>query len=308
MMLNRFDTVCLVVAVLALLSAVGLILWNRRKTRRMLERLNTMLDSAMNGSFCEGDYDESVLSAVEVRMSRYLAECTVSARNLAAEKDKIKTLISDISHQTKTPIANILLYAQLLGEKNLPPDCADCVAALSTQAEKLNFLITALVKTSRLESGLVEVSPTANPIGPLLDAVMRQAAPPAAEKPILLTCPGTTARAVFDPKWTAEALYNILDNAIKYTPPGGRVTITVELYALFCRIDVRDTGIGIPEEEQTKIFARFYRGDAVHEKPGVGIGLFLARQIAAAEGGYIKVHSAPGTGSTFSLFLPAADT
>lgn len=304
MSLRTLDIVCLVIAAAALLTAGGLIIWQRRKTRRLLERLDAMLDSAMDGEFCESDYDESVLSAVETRMSRYLAGCTVSARNLAAEKDKIKELISDISHQTKTPVANILLYAQLLGEKNLPPDCADCVHALAAQAEKLNFLITALVKTSRLESGIVSVCPAANPVSGLLDAVLAQAAPRAAKKRLILTAGPTDAQAMFDPKWTAEALYNLVDNAVKYTPAGGSIRITVQPYELFCRIDVADTGIGIPEEEQAKIFARFYRGDAVRREPGVGIGLFLARQIVAAEGGYIKVESAPGKGAVFSLFLP----
>ena len=113
----------------------------------------------------------------------------------------------------------------------------------------------------------------------------------------------TDEQAVFDLKWTTEALGNVVDNAVKYTHPGGTVRITVTMYELFCRIDVADTGIGIAEEEQARIFSRFYRSPQVAQQDGVGIGLHLARQILSDQGGYIKVSSAPGKGSVFSLFL-----
>ena len=112
------------------------------------------------------------------------------------------------------------------------------------------------------------------------------------------------AAARFDPKWTGEAVCNLLDNAVKYTPAGGRVTVSVTPYELFCRIDVADTGPGLGEEEQAKVFQRFYRAPAARDREGVGIGLYLVRQIAAGQGGYVKVDSAPGRGSVFSLFLP----
>ncbi|CAM5646827.1 Adaptive-response sensory-kinase SasA [Lysinibacillus sphaericus] len=110
--------------------------------------------------------------------------------------------------------------------------------------------------------------------------------------------------AVFDPKWTVEALYNIVDNAIKYTPSGGSVQLSVTPYQLFCRIDVADTGLGISEDETAKIFSRFYRSQEVTDKEGVGLGLYLAREIITAQGGYIKVKSRLGVGSVFSVFLP----
>ena len=256
----------LALAVLALLAAAGIALWTHLRSRRMLDTLDRMLDDAIRGDFQESLYDESRLSALETRMAHYLSSNTVSARNLAAEKDAIKTLIGDISHQTKTPIANLLLYAQLLEEQDLPPESRAYVSALEGQAEKLRFLIDALVKTSRLELS-----------------------------------------ARFDPKWTTEALYNLVDNAVKYTPTGGSVTLRAVGYELFCRIDVTDTGPGIPEAEQAKIFQRFYRSPAVSGEEGVGIGLYLARQIAAGQGGYLKVTSRPGEGSTFSLFLPRVE-
>ena len=296
-------SILLALAVLALLAAVGVALWTHLRTRRMLDTLDRMLDDAIRGEFRESLYDESRLSALETRMAHYLSASTVSAKNLAEEKDKIKTLIGDISHQTKTPIANLLLYAQLLGEQDLPPESRAYVSALEGQAEKLRFLIDALVKTSRQETGILAMAPAANPLQSLLDGAVAQAAPKAEAKGILLTVEPAALTARFDPKWTTEALYNLVDNAVKYTPAGGSVTLRAREYELFCRIDVTDTGPGIPEAEQAKIFQRFYRSPAVSGEEGVGIGLYLARQIAAGQGGYLKVTSRPGEGSTFSLFL-----
>ena len=294
----------LVLAVLILLAAAGFAVWTYLRTRQTLNTLDRMLDDAIRGDFQEARFDESRLSALETRMAHYLSSNAVSARNLAEEKDKIKTLIGDISHQTKTPIANLLLYAQLLGEQDLPPESRADVSALEQQAEKLRFLIDALVKTSRLETGVLAMTPKRHGIQQLLDAAAAQAAPKAEARGVALTVEPAALAARFDLKWTAEALYNLVDNAVKYTPAGGSVTLRAREYELFCRVDVTDTGPGIPEAEQAKIFQRFYRSPAASEKEGVGIGLYLARQIAASQGGYLKVTSCPGAGSTFSLFLP----
>ena len=297
----------LALAVLALLAAAGIALWTHLRSRRMLDTLDRMLDDAIRGDFQESLYDESRLSALETRMAHYLSSSAVSARNLQEEKDKIKTLIGDISHQTKTPIANLLLYAQLLLEQDLPPESRAYVSALEGQAEKLRFLIDALVKTSRLESGVLAMTPKRHGLQQLLEDAATQAAPRAETRGIALTVEPADLSARFDPKWTTEALYNLVDNAVKYTPTGGSVTLRAVGYELFCRIDVTDTGPGIPEAEQAKIFQRFYRSPAVSGEEGVGIGLYLARQIAAGQGGYLKVTSRPGEGSTFSLFLPRAE-
>ena len=297
----------LALAVLALLAAAGIALWTHLRSRRMLDTLDRMLDDAIRGDFQESLYDESRLSALETRMAHYLSASAVSAKNLAEEKDAIKTLIGDISHQTKTPIANLLLYAQLLEEQDLPPESRAYVSALEGQAEKLRFLIDALVKTSRLESGVLAMTPKRHGLQQLLEDAAAQAAPRAEARGIALTVEPTDLSARFDPKWTTEALYNLVDNAVKYTLTGGSVTLRAVGYELFCRIDVTDTGPGIPEAEQAKIFQRFYRSPSVSGEEGVGIGLYLARQIAAGQGGYLKVTSRPGEGSTFSLFLPRVE-
>ena len=285
----------------SVLLAAGFVLYDRHRTRRILENLNRMLDMAMRGNFTEDSFDESLLSALESKLAHYLAASTVSARNVQAEKDKLKALIGDISHQTKTPIANILLYTQLLMEQ---PGNRACLDALDGQTKKLQSLIDALVKTSRLESGVIALHPAGGGLQAVIDAALSQIAPKAAAKKIQITLEPTEADAVFDPKWTEEALYNLLDNAVKYTPAGGVVRVTVTAYQLFSAIHVSDTGPGIPEEEQPRVFQRFYRGAEHAEEEGVGIGLYLVRRIAEGQGGYVKVSSQVGKGSTVSLYLP----
>jgi len=284
--------------------AAAVILWDRRRTLRTLRGLEQLLDEAIRGGFAETRFDESRLSAVEAKLARCLSACAASAQAAAEEKDKIKTLIADISHQTKTPIANVLLYAQLLEEQELSREGRTCAEALEEQAGKLQALIEALVKTSRLETGVLSLRPVSGLLEPMLEGAVTQFAPRAAEKGVSLTLNPTDAAAVFDAKWTGEALCNLLENAVKYTPAGGSVTVEVISYEMFCRINVADTGPGIPEAEQARVFGRFYRSAAVSQEPGVGIGLYLTRQIAERQGGYIKVFSRPGGGAKFSLYLP----
>lgn len=274
------------------------------KTDKIIDRLDKMLDNAIDGKPTESSFDESKLSALETKLAKYLAISQTSRQKLEEEKAKINELVSDISHQTKTPIANILLYAELLEESKLSDKDSKCAHELAQQAEKLSFLIASLVKTSRLENGIIVLSPKPQPLQPLLNDVMEQCKSKAAQKGIALTGCDTQAEAFFDYKWTAEALSNIVDNAIKYTAVGGKIAVSATSYQLFCRIDICDKGIGIPEDELGKIFTRFYRSPSVSDIEGVGIGLYLAREIVSDGGGYIKVSSKVGQGSTFSVFLP----
>ena len=287
-----------------LAAAVGVVLGERWRSARLIQRLDAMLTAAMEGEFSEASFDESRLSALESRLARYLAASALSARNLQAQKDQISALISDISHQTRTPVANLQLYSQLLAEQPLTPQGRRCAQAISAQSEKLQTLIEALVKSSRLETGILALHPEPGPLAPMVARAAAQYAPKARENQIRLTVGPTEGEALFDPKWTEEALCNLLDNALKYTPAGGSVTVEVRPYEMFTAVCVQDTGPGIPEEEQANIFGRFYRAPGAYQAEGVGIGLYLTRQIAAGQGGFVRVNSAPGQGSRFSLYLP----
>ncbi|ADO58575.1 MULTISPECIES: histidine kinase dimerization/phospho-acceptor domain-containing protein [Paenibacillus] len=144
-----------------------------------------------------------MLSSVETRLAQFLSICSVFSTNLLVEKNKINKLISDISHQTKTPVANILLYAQLLSEHDLPEDSSSCIKALASRAEKLNFLTNTLVKTSRLKVGIITVSPRQESVQELLHVAREQMIPKADTKDISIVMENTPIHTCFVLKWMA---------------------------------------------------------------------------------------------------------
>lgn len=278
------------------------VIWRRRNWKR----LNQMLDEGIRGEFEESKYDESELSKVESKWKRFLQDSAMAKQNLETEKANIKGLISDISHQTKTPMANIKLYSELLSEQ-LEEDGmeAELLGQIQAQAQKLEFLIQALTKLSRLETNILEVVPVKSQVKLLLESAVEEIRKKAEKKEIQIKIEmDFEAEAVFDRKWTEEALYNLLDNAVKYSPAGSEVLISTKLYEMWCVIVVSDRGRGISEEEIPKIFGRFYRAKEVQQEEGVGIGLYLVREILQKEGGFIKVNSEVGKGSTFLCYLP----
>lgn len=301
--MNEARTILLLVTIIV---SLVIVLLQQRELRKTYNQLNQMLEEAIKGDFQEKLFNESQMSKISVKMKRFLTAAFVSGRNIQMEKEAVKALISDISHQTKTPITNILLYIQLLKEEeSLSEEGRNYAERIGEQSEKLDFLLQTLVKTSRLETGIIAVKATAGIINEAIFAAVSEVTKKAEDKSITLYFePRKEFRAVFDSKWTTEAIYNVLDNAVKYTETGGSVTITAKDYEMFLRLDIVDTGIGIAEEEYNLVFKRFYRGKAAALQEGVGLGLYLARKIIMAEGGYIKVTSKEGEGCTFSLFFP----
>lgn len=279
-------------------------------TGKVLRRLNEMLDSALDGSFEEQHYDETELSKIETKWNRFLSSSNLARKNIEEEKANLQGLVSDISHQTKTPVANMRLYAELL-EEGLARENPDkeqllfMVSEMKEQAERLEFLIQALTKMSRLETNLVVVQPEKQPVEPLIFQAVAQIRPKAEACEIDVKIQGNQKiTACYDKKWSIEALYNLLDNAVKYSPRRSQVNLRVQEYSMYCEICVEDRGIGMTEEEIPKVFQRFYRGKQVQQKPGVGIGLYLVREIVKKQKGYVKIKSQPGQGSRISLFFP----
>lgn len=275
---------------------------------KTLRRLDEMLEQAINGEFEEERYDETELSRLEAKWKQYLTTSKMSMEQLNKNREGMQALVSDISHQTKTPLSNILLYSQLLCEQTDNQEERHLAEQIVRQAEKLEFLIQALVKMSRLESNILVLKPQRQPIEPLLLEAVEEILPKAEKKKIHIKLQGNPSHnieAVYDKKWTAEALGNILDNAVKYSPSESTVEVTVETFEFYVCISVKDEGIGISEEEKAQIFSRFYRSTEVQQEDGIGIGLYLAREILQKEKGYMKVLSKKGKGSTFKIYLKA---
>lgn len=293
-------------ALLLLMLGGALVRTLKREAADEMDTLHSIMDEALSGGTRRMDYADTPLSSFEQKILRYIELSSMQEQKLAAEQDSMKALISDISHQTKTPLSNIILYSGLLEEvPELRDEARQYVASIKEQSAKLDWLIRSLVNLSRLETGMIAIQAVSAPLVPTLTRSVSQMYGKAEEKGIgieVACLPGVTA--CHDPKWTAEALFNLLENAVKYSEPGGSITITARAGEMFVRIDIADTGIGIEESEWAAVFRRFYRSPRTARYEGVGLGLYLTRQILTAQGGYIKVSSVPGEGSVFSVFLP----
>lgn len=279
--------------------------------KRLSEFTNSLcrtLDDMMNGSerpFTDLEAETS-LARISHRLERLYNIMQINRHKAEEEKADLQSLLSDISHQTKTPISNLkMINDTLLTRRMTEEQQKEFLQAAGSQLDKLDFLIQAMVKTSRLETGVITLEKKPAPFTDTFTAALNSVLAPLEKKQITLSvnCPDDLTFS-HDSRWTAEALYNILDNAVKYTPAYGRIRVNVQEWEMYFKIDISDTGRGIPEKEQAAIFKRFYRAKAVHDIDGIGIGLFLAREIITLQGGYILVASNVGCGSTFSVFLP----
>lgn len=295
---------------------IAALFWHRffaKREMKLLDALQNMIDRANDDDFKRTEISETRFSLLENSMKRYLEDSRIDSESQKKQKNSIQELISDIAHQTLTPVSNLKLYTQLLVESEKDTEKRgveekELVDTIYEQTDKLDFLMQSLVKLSRMETGIIAVKPQESSLSGLLQGVISEYREKAREKNIVLETEDTGLTAFFDKRWTGEALGNLIDNALKYTAPGGHVFLSVQKYSFFVRIDVADDGTGIAQEEIPKIFTRFYRSFSSADIPGVGIGLYLVREIIEAQRGYLKVKSMEGEGSVFSVFLPLSGT
>lgn len=226
-------------------------------------------------------------------------------RRIEEDKKEIKTLISDIAHQLKTPLSNIKMYSEFLQDDTLTEkERAEFNEIVLVSLNKLTFLVESMIKMSRLESGVISLKPQLESLNETILLAISEVQRKAKSKNINIKFNEIDkVKVLHDKNWTSEAIFNILENAIKYTNERGEVEITIQKYEMFCRIDIKDNVIGISEDELPKIFIRFYRGINTKDIEGIGIGLYLTREILARQGGYVKVNSILNEGTTFSLFF-----
>lgn len=283
----------LIIAYVLTVLAVCLVYFFRekRKNQRILDRFERILQ----GGSADTMADER-LTPTERRLILRLCELEAREKKVQDGYRSISSLVADIAHQSKTPLSSILMYTELSENGGI----------IRAQTEKLSFLMESLTKLAKCEGGLIaeNLSPKENSVKELLRLAVEAHYASADAKNMTICCDipdGLTAR--FDLRWTAEAVGNILDNAVKYAPEGTEITISACAYEMFVRIDVKDFGCGIPEEELTHIWKRFYRGKNAENQSGVGIGLYLTANILNAEGGRVSAGSSP-EGSVFSVFLP----
>lgn len=273
-------------------------------TSNLCRTLDNMIDG--NEELQKSNDSETLFARINHRLIRLYEIMQENRHKVDMERQELQMLISDISHQVKTPVSNLQMVTDTLLTKPVSEEeRMDFLQGIRSQTDKLDFLFQALVKTSRLETGAIRLEKKDSSLFHTLAQAMSSIVYAAEKKEIAVSvdCPENLIIS-HDSKWTSEALFNLLDNAVKYTPPGGKISVSVVLWEMYVEVKVTDTGKGISESNQASIFRRFYREEEVHEQQGVGIGLYLAREIVTRQGGYIKVVSEPGHGSEFSIMLP----
>lgn len=301
--------VCLALCLVMLIGSTAYFLRQWRKMDRILDTFQQGRSDGESPGLPEDlDIRETRESRIVSQLRRILSDARFREERAVGEKDQVMELLSDLSHQLKTPLANIVMDTELLQEASISGDedrRKEFLEHARSQADQMQWLMASLLKASRLENGMirfpVESAGIKETIARAVSAVYGQAA---AKKIALVVEEFQDFCLPHNPKWTAEALSNLLENAVKYSPEYSCVRVKIARLDLYTKLTVEDEGIGIEEKEYPLLFKRFYRGRAVEQQEGSGLGLYLAQLIAQQEKGYITVASKVGQGSCFSLFLP----
>lgn len=303
-------------AALLFAASVAVLLYVRKGLVQYTTQLMYSLDAILAGEdgidFRE---DREMLNGkLQAKLNQLNEVIEQRAGENLRQRELLEAIISDISHQVKTPIASIRMYHDLLGRKELGKSRrAEFLGAVGHQVDKLEFFMKSMIRMSRLETGIVQVQPKQNPVYELIAQAVCDVALKAEKKKIDIVIDesvesaesgGEKLSAYFDARWTAEAVFNILDNSVKYTQDGGKIVISARKTDFFVRIGIRDNGRGIAEARIPLIFKRFYREPESADVEGVGIGLYLAREIVMNQKGFIEVHSREGEGTAVFVNLP----
>lgn len=282
-----------------------------RQKRRLYRSVTKMLDELLDDKAVTlTDLKEGEISALAGRAKRLSEKLQFEISQAEQEKEQVKSLISNMSHQLKTPLANIMMYEEILtsegsdGTELSRKEQKKFLGKMHIQSEKVNWILNSLFKMVKLEQNVIVFEAGPNLIRKtILDAVNLIYEKAQAKEIGIETEYFPDCSLFHNPKWTTEVFANLLENAVKYTPRGGRITIGMNRLEMYTEIWIQDTGIGIAPEELPKIFQRFYRSPDVENLEGSGIGLYLSKLILEKEKGYMNVASRKGEGSCFSVFL-----
>lgn len=293
-------------SIILLILLFFVVWWSIREKRKTYRRIDELLDRVLNQEIIlDSDVKEGEYSALVSKIKQIQEVLENHARSAETEKEQVKSLVSNMSHQLKTPLANLSLYAEILGKSELSKERKnEFFSKMQRQIEKLSWMVESLSKMVKLEQNLddfeIKNTKIRQTILDAVDTVYEKLE----KKDIQLDMESFEDRFLYhNRKWTVEVFVNLLENAIKYTEKGGFISIRVKSYELYTEIQISDNGRGIRQEELTDIFKRFYRSPEVENMEGSGIGLYLANLILEKEKGYITVLSEYGKGSCFSVFL-----
>lgn len=264
-------------------------------------------ESIENDSVDLNKYNENLLCRINMISEKAERNMRINMRKIENEKENVKSLVTDISHQLKTPLANVELYNTLLAEGGISDE--ERLEFLETEGiaiEKLKMLIDSLINISRLEADMISIDKKEENLKECIESAISSVKADAAKKNITIKNDiKEDCILAIDRKWTTEAIFNLLDNAVKYTAPNGKINLSLDNGINYFALNIEDNGIGIDTDEYNDIFKRFYRSrnDIVQNEKGSGVGLYLVRKIMNLQDGNVMVSSEKGKGSTFTLYF-----
>lgn len=265
--------------------------------------LDSILSKEMNSSF--DTISDTRISKLTYKANRIIDMCVFDVAQIKTEKETIQSFISDMSHQMKTPLSGMSIHSDLLLEGNLSKEeQKEFLHRIKIGIEKLQWMMDSLIKMSRLEVGSIQLAPALKGIKQTISDSIANVIPVSSKNNIDISVLDFENYLLYhDEKWTREAIINILENAIKYSPPDTSIEVSVEQLAFYTKINITDHGIGIERNDWNLIFKRFYRGSNVKDNEGSGLGLYLSALILEKQGGYIMIDSIPNEYTSFSLYL-----
>lgn len=276
---------------------------------RIVADLSDLLDVLMSlqekNVFSENE--DTLLSKLQTKVIKLVRILRRQNEMSVREKENIKTLVSDISHQLKTPLANLKIYTGLLEEDNLDDERRKaCMDTLNKTVDRLVFLSEGIIKISRLEGGIINLNMAYASLNETVLMAVKDIYEKATEKNVeIIYSDEAKVSILHDRNWTREAVFNLLDNGVKYAGEGGCVKLTVREYGMFAAVLVEDENGAISEDEQAKVFTRFYRGKNGINEEGLGLGLYLAREITIKQDGYMNLKTTD-RGNIFQLYFSMA--
>lgn len=292
---------------LVVILCAGTIIFCRRYIQETYSAVDAVLDDALmhHTKFSAGSDRDDRLAKLTHKARKLTQVNAISSSRTKKEKEAIQSFLSDLSHQMKTPLSGVAMYTDLILAGNLSAgEQQEFLTRIHSGVEKLQWMMDSLMKMSRLEVGAIELVPVPASIKQTISDSIGTVLASAAQKNITIqTAAFTDVHLLHDSKWTAEAMSNILENAIKYSKLGSEIHITLETLPIYTKISFVDHGTGIGKEEWNSIFKRFYRGKNAEDTKGAGLGLYLTAVILEKQGGYILVDSIPGQYTSFSMFL-----
>lgn len=269
-----------------------------RKLRQLSHALDRLLNEGIMLSVSQ--YEEGELSILASQIEKMTLCLQETAQALQKEKNLLADSLADISHQLRTPLTAMNLTASMLRKPGLSPEeRLELTGELSRLLRRTDWLVETLLKLSRLDAGTVTLLPRSIPIRQLLDRAAEPLLIPMELRNQQLVIYCADEQLTVDLVWTAEAIGNILKNAMEHTPAGGRITVSVEETALFTQLRIEDTGPGFDRKEIAHLFERFYKGSNAREG-SCGIGLSLARMVITSQNGTVQATNGK-TGGVFTV-------